>query len=258
MYPLPALHEYNFVIHAVWIFRYFLSFRDTMSSNCESLESNKQALLPDVHDTVAPIKHKDDNVSNPINSDIVLNTPPSNEKTNSSVDDSHVEPYLDYLKGTRYCLSNLTPNDFESKDNVGDTDEVVCIADKTITDQMFCVFTEWISFVKGYVYILKIRDLKVKLTENDEQHFYKILVTQRTKVGTPSIIIPMEKTKKRLKKLEVAPPTTARCRGGRGRGNSAGNMKRPSTSQSSSQRELILTWSRYALKAVLKAYRMYI
>jgi hypothetical protein len=95
------------------------------------------------------------------------------------------------------------------------------------------------------VFLAKVRDPTGNLTPSDEDKCRKVVIEERTKVGTLSIVVTLDKGK---------PPTKVPAhRGGRKK-----CVGRPLSSDIAvKQRKIVLTWSKYPLKTVLKSFREY-
>jgi hypothetical protein len=139
-----------------------------------------------------------------------------------------------------YSLSAYAINEYESK-IIGKTRsevlDVVIVADKTRSKEMYCVSKHWISLKKGCVFVPKLRATQKRMTDKDEDACYKQLIVHCTPVGTlhTTVTIP-------------GASTQARTRGGR-RGK-ANTQERSRTGTFN----LTICWTHHFLKSVLKDF----
>ena len=167
-----------------------------------------------------------------------LNSTDVNTAVEIDVDDE-----VNFLDGCNLTLKNLATNDYETKIDLAEVGEVLALADKTVSSKMFCVFRHWMSFKKGYVYVVKIRDPKNKLSSEDNYTYQKLVMTRHTKVGTQRVSVPWHK--KPRKGLKT-------------RGGGAQRSSPSKDTKMTVNRTLHLTWSRYLVKAVLRDFCEYI
>lgn len=114
--------------------------------------------------------------------------------------------------------------------------DVVIVADKTRSQEMYCVHKEWISFKKGCIFVPKFRSIDKKLSPEKEDKCRKQLILNAVKVGT-------EQTQVCIPVIPSRP---------RGHVRTRGNCR--SQGISLETHDLLLTWHHHFIKVLLRDF----